>query len=134
VPLHRWRRMHRGFNQARDLARQLDRPVADALWRIRATPPQMSLDRFARRTNLHAAFIMSPFCGGNPLARLGGADLLAPLRGADLPGPRIRDRVIVLVDDVRTTGSTLSACAKVLVDAGAREVRALTAACVPSSG
>ncbi len=38
VPLHPWRRLRRGFNQARDLAERLDRPVADALWRIRATP------------------------------------------------------------------------------------------------
>ena len=107
VPLHPWRRMRRGFNQARDLARQLDRPVVDALWRIRATPPQMSLDAHARRTNLRGAFV---------------------LRRAGLYAPPLRDRVVVLIDDVRTTGSTLSACAKVLVDAGAREVRALTIA------
>ena len=40
----------------------------------------------------------------------------------------IADRVVVLVDDVRTTGATLDACARVLKDAGAREVRALTVA------
>jgi predicted amidophosphoribosyltransferase len=40
----------------------------------------------------------------------------------------LRDRIIVLVDDVRTTGATLDACARVLKDAGAREVRALTLA------
>jgi predicted amidophosphoribosyltransferase len=36
--------------------------------------------------------------------------------------------VLVLVDDVSTTGATLNACAEVLLRAGAREVRALTAA------
>ena len=40
----------------------------------------------------------------------------------------IADRIVVLVDDVRTTGATLDACARVLKDAGAREVRALTVA------
>ena len=40
----------------------------------------------------------------------------------------IAGQVVVLVDDVRTTGATLDACAYVLKDAGAREVRALTVA------
>ena len=110
VPLHPWRRLRRGFNQARDLAARLDRPVVDALWRVRATSSQMTLSAEARRTNVRDAFIVSPVCG------------------AGLYGPPIQDRVVVLVDDVRTTGATLDACAKVLVDAGAREVRALTLA------
>jgi predicted amidophosphoribosyltransferase len=105
--------MRRGFNQARDLARQLDRPVADALWRFRATPSQMSLDADARRTNVRDAFLLSPLCG-------------PPLHA----GPPIANRVVVLIDDVRTTGSTLGECAKVLIRAGAREVRALTVAYV----
>jgi len=54
------------------------------------------------------------------------------LRGASLHGSPISDRTVVLIDDVRTTGSTLNACAKVLIDAGAREVRALTVAVTPS--
>ena len=99
--------MRRGFNQAHDLAKRLDRPVMNALWRVRATPPQMTLNAETRRTNVRGAFSVSPLrtCG----ARLYGAR-------------------VVLVDDVRTTGATLDECAKVLLDAGAREVRALTAA------
>ena len=115
VPLHPWRRMTRGFNQAADLASALDRPVVHALWRARWTPPQMALPARSRRINVRDAFILSPF------VTLGG-------RRAALHGPPIEDRIVVLVDDVRTTGATLSACAKVLKNAGAREVRALTVA------
>jgi len=108
VPLHPWRRLRRGFNQARDLAERLDRPVVDALWRVRATASQMTLSAGARRTNLRGAFAVSPLCR------------------AGLYSPPIQDRVVVLVDDVRTTGATLDECARVLTNAGAREVRALT--------
>jgi ComF family protein len=103
VPLHPWRRMRRGFNQAGDLAKRLDRPVVDALWRIRATTSQMALPADARRRNIRGAFLCSPFA-------------------------RVEDHVVVLVDDVRTTGATLDECATVLLEAGAREVRALTVA------
>jgi ComF family protein len=110
VPLHPWRRLRRGFNQARDLAERLDRPVVDALWRLRATHAQMSLDAVSRHANVRGAFVPSLRCG------------------AGLSGPRCEDAVVVLVDDVRTTGATLDECAKVLLRAGAREVRALTVA------
>jgi ComF family protein len=106
VPLHPWRRMQRGFNQARDLAERLERPVASVLWRIRATPAQMALNADARRSNVRGAFVVSPLHSD---ARLHGAR-------------------VVLVDDVRTTGATLDECAKVLLEAGACEIRALTLA------
>ena len=115
VPLHPWRRLRRGFNQARDLANRLDRPVAGALWRIRATPSQMALDAGARRHNVRGAFLVSPL-------------IALDLRGALLYGAPIEDRIVTLVDDVRTTGATLDECAKVLLRGGAREVRALTIA------
>ena len=110
VPLHPWRRLRRGFNQAADLARALDRPVVYALWRARSTPPQMGLPARARRTNVRGAFMLSPWA------------------------PSIEDLAIVLVDDVRTTGATLNACAKVLRNAGAREGRALTIAIADPPG
>jgi hypoxanthine-guanine phosphoribosyltransferase len=44
---------------------------------------------------------------------------------------RLTGRVVVLVDDVRTTGATLDACARVLASTGVREVRALTLAHAP---
>jgi ComF family protein len=114
VPLHPWRRMRRGFNQARDLAKRLDRPVVNALWRVRATPPQTALDAPARYSNVRGAFVVSPFTCG---ARLHVVRF-----------PSIENRIVVLVDDVRTTGATLDECARVLLVAGAREVRALTVA------
>lgn len=106
VPLHPWRRLRRGFNQATELARRLDVPVVHALWRRRATMPQSGLTAGARRRNVRGAFRLSPF-----------------VRGDDLEGC-----CVVLIDDVRTTGATLDACARVLKEAGVREVRALTVA------
>ena len=110
VPLHAARRLHRGFNQAEALARELEAPVVHALWRKRATPPQTGLDAAARRYNVRGAFVVSSL-----LSRRSRARWLA-------------GRTVVLVDDVRTTGATLNACAAVLLDAGARDVRALTVA------
>jgi ComF family protein len=110
VPLHVVRRIRRGFNQADDLARQLGLPVRRALWRVRATPAQAGLAAQARRRNVRHAFAVSPF-----LSR-------------DTRAAWLTDRIVVLVDDVRTTGATLNACAEVLLKAGAREVRGLTVA------
>lgn len=108
VPLHPWRRLRRGFNQSGDLALRLQCPVVHALWRVRATAPQAGLTAGERRRNLRGAFAISPLLGRRARARLAG--------------------IVVLVDDVRTTGATLDACAGVLKTAGAKEVRALSVA------
>lgn len=110
IPLHPWRQFRRGFNQADDLAATLPLPVVRALWRSRATPPQAGLAAATRRRNVRGAFRLSPF--------------LFPHRAERY----VSGRIIILVDDVRTTGATLDACARILKDAGAREVRALTVA------
>ena len=110
VPLHLWRRMRRGFNQADDLARQLGLPIAHALWRMRATAPQTGLHAAARRRNMQGAFRLSPLLSRRQRERW------------------LIDRIVVLIDDVRTTGATLNACAAILMSAGARQVRALTVA------
>jgi len=112
VPLHPLRSIRRGFNQADDLARQLEQPVWRALRRRRHGPPQASLTAAARHANLAAAFAISP-----------SWSFRARLRGRSLAG-----RTVVVVDDVMTTGDTIEACSVVLLRAGAREVRALTAA------
>jgi ComF family protein len=106
VPLHPWRRLRRGFNQAEDLAVHFGVPVCRALWRTRATAPQTKLDPAQRRRNVRHAFRRSPFVRAS----------------------RLRDAHVVLVDDVRTTGATLQACARALKEAGVREVTALTVA------
>jgi ComF family protein len=110
VPLHPWRRLHRGFNQAADLAATLNVPVIHALWRRRFTPPQTGLTAGARRRNVRGAFRLSPLVSRRVIQSM------------------VTGGVVILVDDVRTTGATLDACAWVLKDAGAREVRALTVA------
>ena len=105
VPLHRWRLWRRGYNQAallaRALARETSRPwLPDALVRVRAAPPQQGLSRAQRRRNLRGAF-----------------------RVTAAGRRRIAGRVVVLVDDVMTTGSTARQCSRVLLAAGAAEVR-----------
>jgi ComF family protein len=112
VPLHPWRHARRGFNQSDALAQQLGIPVVRALWRMRATAPQTSLRASARRRNVQGAFALSPLMGPRSARLLEG-------------------RVLVLVDDVWTTGATLAACATVLRHAGAAQVRALTVARAP---
>jgi ComF family protein len=105
VPLHPRREYERGFNQADDLARHLGPPVINLLTRVRHTPSQIDLPRDRRQQNVHDAFALHP-----------------------VPGSRFPAPIVVLIDDVSTTGSTLDACARVLKAAGVKEVRALTAA------
>jgi ComF family protein len=107
VPLHPARQRERGFNQASLLAEllatQTSIPSKPVLERIRYTTTQTALDRSERMENLHNAFRLR--------------------KNADVRGLRV-----LLIDDVLTTGSTLSECARVLKRAGAKSVRAATAA------
>lgn len=116
VPLHRWRLLKRRYNQAALLARGIGQisgitMLPDALIRRRATRPQEGLSRAGRRRNVRAAFALRPHYRG-----------------------RVAGKVVVLVDDVLTTGATLDECARVLLAAGAAEVRVLTLARVPLAG
>lgn len=115
VPLHTSRERERGFNQAELLAQGLARGLARAhavgaprvetrwLRRTRATAPQTGLSLRARQENVRGVF-----------------SVVRP--------ERVRARAVVLVDDVMTTGATLSACALALKDAGAQLVLGLTLA------
>jgi competence protein ComFC len=107
VPLHPARLRERGFNQAELLTKILHAetnvPILGALERIRYTTTQTAFDRVERMENLRDAFRLRK-------------------------NIRVRDSRVLLVDDVLTTGSTLSECARVLREAGARSVHAVTAA------
>jgi predicted amidophosphoribosyltransferase len=118
VPLHPWREYSRGFNQAHDLAIHLGPPVIPLLARVKHTRSQIDLPKHERQENVRDAFAIGNPQGLSPrgLPRDCGGD--GPL------GPSI----VVLVDDVSTTGATLESCARVLKAAGVKEVRALTAA------
>jgi ComF family protein len=117
VPLHASRLRERGFNQSADLAQHLGLPVVTALRRTRATPPQTGLPAARRRPNVADAFAPAH----------GLVSLLRPWQSGMLDR-WVVGRTVVLVDDVTTTGATLEACARILVQSGAAEVRALTVA------
>jgi len=107
VPLHRWRIWSRGFNQAALIGRELSRrtgiPLETGLLRRTVnTPPLHSLSPRARRQTVRSAFALAT----NAKDRLAG-------------------RMVILIDDIWTTGSTASACTRVLKAGGAARVEIL---------
>jgi ComF family protein len=111
VPLHPWRHWRRGYNQSALLAEHLGRkigvPALELLQRTRRTPSQVGLTEKQRLENVRGAFainhrLMSQF--GNQTG------------------------VVLLIDDVCTTGATLAECARVLQSAGVAQVFGLTLA------
>ncbi|CAK0743377.1 competence protein ComFC [Azospirillaceae bacterium] len=116
VPLHRWRLFRRRFNQAALIAQAIHRMsgvavAPDLLVRRRATPSQGGLSRDGRTRNIKGAFAVRP-----------GREKL------------VEGRRLVVVDDVLTTGATVSECARVLLRAGAAGVDVLTLARVVRVG
>ena len=112
VPLHRWRLLRRKFNQSGLLALELSRLVniptnPFVLVRTRATSQQVGLTETARRRNVSGAFEVP-----------------------DHARRKVAGRRIVLIDDVITTGNTVSACARALQRAGAARVDVLALALV----
>jgi ComF family protein len=108
VPLHPVRERERSYNQAaligQELAQRIDRRFdVRSLVRIRKTQTQTQFDAMHRRMNMLGAF------------------------GVAKP-EWIAQRCVLLVDDVMTTGATLSECARMLKKAGARKVWAVTVA------
>lgn len=107
VPMHATRRAERGFNQAELIAKAVAQNtslvcVSDGLVRVRATGQQVKLNARERQTNMDGAFAWQ----------------------SSSPPP---SRALI-IDDVLTTGATMSACALALRDAGCREIYGLALA------
>ena len=123
IPLHNRRLRWRGFNQAELLADYIGQNltpgfsipvIPDLIVRKKYTPPQMKIKNYQeRQKNLRDAF--SIFLSPSPL---GGGWREAPGEGETL----LKDKTILLVDDICTTSSTLLECAKVLKLNGAKKV------------
>jgi len=116
VPLHRQRLFQRRYNQSAVLARALAlenkkaggrKMVFDPfiLQRIRKTPPQKGLNKTERQKNMQSAFAVSPE-----------------------KAAIIKNKNLLLIDDVYTSGATLNACTKALKKSGAGSVFVLTLA------
>jgi ComF family protein len=109
VPLAFERMSERGFNQSLQIARAFCRVsrarlAADRIRRIRHAPPQQTLALDERRRNIRGAF--------------------------ETVGD-VRDRHVIVIDDVMTSGSTMDEIARTLVSAGAAHVHALVVARTP---
>lgn len=111
VPISKKRRSSRGYDQAQLLAKSLseevDIPWVRTLHKIVNNPPQSTIRGDAQRR----------------------ANVLGAYRVAD--ADQIKDKKILLLDDVLTTGATAGECARMLLTAGAKEVALVTVAAVP---
>ncbi len=109
VPLFWWKNLRRGYNQAALLSeiisQECDIKINDIMRRIKNTKSQTKLDEQARRKNVLNAFA--------------------------LKSNTIENKKIILIDDVMTTGATINECARVLKNAGAKEVYSCVAAITP---
>jgi competence protein ComFC len=108
VPLHHKRKRHRGFNQSSVLAKIIAREknislITHCLFKAENRLPQTVVESQERGKNIKGAFAVKK-------------------------AECIKDKVILLVDDVYTTGATVEECCEILLQAGAKEVRAITLA------
>jgi competence protein ComFC len=109
IPIHSARSRERGYNQAHEICRGISDNVripnlANAVKRIKYTRTQTTMNAHDRKENVSGVF------------------------GADYKSSEIKDKKILLVDDVLTTGSTLNSCATALLELGARQVNVATLA------
>lgn len=99
IPLTERRQRKRGYNQSFEIATHLSRltgiPVVTGASRVRETQPQVELDGIARLHNVRGAF-----------------------QASDV----VRDKHVILIDDVVTTGATMRECGRACYEAGALSV------------
>ena len=113
VPLTKKKKRRRGYNQAALLARELslrtDIPVLeDLLLRQEGSRQQKELSGQMRRMNLQHVFYVNQ----------------KYISGSDGPAEKIPPHTVILIDDIYTTGSTVDAASRVLLDAGVQAVYA----------
>ena len=106
IPLHPSKKRMRGFNQAEVMARPLSKALnipiaADMLKRVRKTAPQSGLSAASREQNLEEAFRYNKKYGDSPAC-------------------------ILLLDDIYTSGATMNACAKTLMENNTQEIHAIS--------
>lgn len=105
VPMYGGRQRERGFNQAerlgRKLAEKLGLEYVEMLERVRSTKPMYGLSKEGRRENVRGAFKTVGM----------GENMVSPVHD-----------LVIIVDDVWTTGSTMRECARVLARVGVEEV------------
>ena len=108
VPLHKKRLIWRGFNQSEILAKKISKElqidIFSGLKRVKNTLPQIDMaDKEQRQENIKNAFLCEK-------------------------SRKLKHKIVILIDDMVTTGATLEECAKTLKKNGAKEVWALTVA------
>lgn len=108
VPLHPIKKAERGYNQsdyiAKGLKRKLNRPInTNSIKRKKFTESQTSMNLAEREENIYGAFKV-------------------------VNSKSVRDKNILLVDDVITTGATISECGRVLIEAGVKKIYAASIA------
>ena len=106
IPLDKNKLKNRGYNQSEELAKELSKilqipAITNVLIKTKSTKPQMELSKEEREQNLQSAFSIN-------------------LVKSDLT--KFSGRKVFLVDDVYTTGSTMEECAKILKQAGAKQI------------
>ncbi|MGN1301414.1 MAG: ComF family protein [Clostridia bacterium] len=108
VPMHKLKKSVRGYNQSELLTKEIAKQMGihfekNVLIKIRNTKVQSTLTKTQRAENVKNAFLVTD-------------------------DTKIKDKKIILIDDIYTTGSTVNECSRILKKAGAKEICVVTIA------